>query len=107
MLLLKVEVVNDDAEALEYFCYQGNFANRKSGNPVVIILDLNLPKVDGLEVLKQIKSEPKLHLIPVVILTSSNEELGTKVISSDARPSQNYKSRVRMAILASCFFNRS
>lgn len=70
----KVDVVNDGAEALEYLFYQGNFTNRESGNPVVIILDLKLPKVDGLEVLKQIKGEPKLHLIPVVILTSSNEE---------------------------------
>lgn len=70
----KVDVVNDGAEALEYLLYQGNFANRESGNPVVIILDLKLPKVDGLQVLKQIKEEPKLRLIPVVILTSSNEE---------------------------------
>jgi CheY-like chemotaxis protein len=73
-LASKVDVVNDGAEALEYLFYRGNFANRESGNPVVIILDLKLPKVDGLEVLKQIKEEPKLHLIPVVILTSSNEE---------------------------------
>ncbi|AWW25162.1 MAG: hypothetical protein PWP56_547 [Acetobacterium sp.] len=73
-LASKVDVVNDGAEALEYLFYLGNFANRESGNPVVIILDLKLPKVDGLEVLKQIKEEPKLHLIPVVILTSSNEE---------------------------------
>lgn len=70
----KVDVVSDGAEALEYLFYQGNFANRESGNPVVIILDLKLSKVDGLEVLKQIKEEPKLQLIPVVILTSSNEE---------------------------------
>lgn len=70
----KVDVVIDGAEALDYLFYQGDFANRESGNPVVILLDIKLPKVDGLEVLKQIKEDQKLRLIPVVILTSSNEE---------------------------------
>lgn len=70
----QVDVVNDGVEALGYLFYQGNFTNRKSGDPVVILLDLKLPKIDGLAVLKQIKKEPTLQMIPVVILTSSNED---------------------------------
>jgi DNA-binding response OmpR family regulator len=70
----EVIVLGDGAEALDYLHCRGNFAGRSSENPAVLLLDLKLPKVDGLEVLKQIKSDEKLHAIPVVVLTSSREE---------------------------------
>jgi CheY-like chemotaxis protein len=70
----EVIVARDGEEALEYLYSQGKFKTRSSDNPAVILLDLKLPKVDGLEVLKQIKSEEKLRMIPVVVLTSSKEE---------------------------------
>lgn len=70
----EVVVVNDGAQALDYLYQRGQFANRGMDNPAVMLLDLKLPKVDGLEVLKQIKSDEKLKLIPVVVLTSSKEE---------------------------------
>ncbi len=54
--------------------YRGNFSTRTSDNPAVLLLDLKLPKVDGLEVLQQVKSDEKLRMIPVVVLTSSHEE---------------------------------
>ena len=69
-----IPVVRDGEEALDYLYYRGKFAGRISNNPVVVILDLKLPKIDGIEVLRQIKSDEKLRLIPVVILTSSNLE---------------------------------
>jgi two-component system, response regulator len=70
------EVVHvwDGAEALDYLCRRGLFADRSSEQPAVVLLDLKMPKVDGLEVLRQMKSEPELRLIPVVIMTSSREE---------------------------------
>ena len=70
----EVVVTRDGAEALDYFFCQGNFSTRASDNPAVLLLDLKLPKVDGLEVLQQIKSDEKLRMIPVVVLTSSREE---------------------------------
>ena len=73
-LVNEVVVVGDGAEALDYLNCRGNFAARTSGNPAVLLLDLKLPKVDGLEVLQQIKSDQKLRMIPVVVLTSSREE---------------------------------
>jgi CheY-like chemotaxis protein len=69
-----VIVVRDGAEALDYLERQGAFANRSGGNPAVILLDLKMPKVDGLEVLRRVKSDDRLKNIPVVILTSSREE---------------------------------
>lgn len=69
-----VEVARDGEEALDYLYQRGRFASRPAGNPVVILLDLKLPKVDGHEVLRTIKADEKLKLIPVVILTSSREE---------------------------------
>ena len=69
-----VVVVSDGEQALDYLYYGGNFAQRPRGNPAVILLDLKLPKIDGLEVLKKIKSDETLKMIPVVILTSSREE---------------------------------
>jgi two-component system, response regulator len=71
----KVHVVKDGAEALEYIFATGAYASRDINCiPKVILLDLKLPKVDGLEVLRQIKSNERTKLIPVVVLTSSKEE---------------------------------
>jgi CheY-like chemotaxis protein len=70
----EVVVARDGEEALDYLFRRGNFATRSTDNPAVLLLDLKLPKVDGLEVLQQIKSDPKLKLVPVVVLTSSHEE---------------------------------
>ncbi|MBA4385839.1 MAG: two-component system response regulator [Anaerolinea sp.] len=66
-------VVRDGAEALDYLYHRGVFSKIKSGKPVVILLDLKMPKVDGIEVLRIIKSDKDLQMIPVVILTSSSE----------------------------------
>jgi CheY-like chemotaxis protein len=70
----EVVVTRDGEEALDYLYCRGRFGTRTSDNPAVLLLDLKLPKVDGLEVLQQIKSDEKLRLIPVVVLTSSHEE---------------------------------
>ena len=70
----EVVVVRDGAEALDYLHRRGEFAARTVGNPAVILLDLKLPKVDGLEVLKEIRETEALKSIPVVMLTSSKEE---------------------------------
>jgi len=69
-----VFVVHDGEEALDYLSCQGKFAGRTSGAPVVVLLDLKMPKVSGLEVLKIIKADKQLRTIPVVVLTSSREE---------------------------------
>ena len=69
----KVEVVDNGAEALDYLYRRGKFKMRASGDPVVVLLDNKMPKVNGLEVLKTIKADEKLKLIPVVVLTSSRE----------------------------------
>lgn len=70
----EVVVTRDGSEALDYLYRRGAFANRKNGQPAVILLDLKMPKVDGLEVLRTVKSDPELQRIPVVMLTSSREE---------------------------------
>jgi CheY-like chemotaxis protein len=70
----EVVVATDGEEALDYLYHRGKFQTRANGNPAVLLLDLKLPKVDGLEVLQQIKSDEKLRMIPVVVLTSSREE---------------------------------
>lgn len=70
----EVVVAHDGEEALDYLNCRGKYTDRSSENPAVLLLDLKLPKVDGLEVLKEIKSDAKLRLIPVVVLTSSKEE---------------------------------
>ena len=66
--------LHDGAEALDYLYRRGEFSGRVNGNPAVVLLDLKMPKVDGLEVLRQIKSEPTLSTIPVVVMTSSRED---------------------------------
>ncbi len=70
----EVIVARDGAEALEYLRGTGAHEGRQVGNPTVVLLDLKLPKVDGLEVLKAIRTTPNLKSIPVVMLTSSKEE---------------------------------
>ena len=71
----RVEVVHDGAEALEFIFCTGAYAHRSiEHGPKVILLDLKLPKVDGLEVLRQVKADPRTAAIPVVALTSSREE---------------------------------
>jgi CheY-like chemotaxis protein len=70
----EVVVVRDGAAALDYLRCQGAYVNRPSGAPVVVLLDLKMPKVDGLEVLRQMKADETLRTIPVVMLTSSREE---------------------------------
>jgi CheY-like chemotaxis protein len=70
----EVVALRDGAEALDYLYRRGQFAGRVAGNPAVVLLDLKMPKVDGIEVLRQLKSDPQLKMIPVVILTSSREE---------------------------------
>lgn len=70
----RIDVARDGEEALDYLFRRSGFADRAPGNPSVILLDIKMPKVDGLEVLRQIKGEEKLKIIPVVILTSSREQ---------------------------------
>jgi len=69
-----VHVTRDGAEALDYLYRRGDYANLPEGNPAVILLDLKLPKIDGIEVLRTIKLDQLLKFIPVVVLTSSREE---------------------------------
>jgi CheY-like chemotaxis protein len=70
----EVVVVRDGAEALDYLKRRGQFVGRDSGQPALMLLDLKMPKVDGLEVLRHVKKDPELRLIPIVVLTSSREE---------------------------------
>ena len=70
----EVVVVRDGEEALDYLYKRGSFVSRADGNPAVVLLDLKMPKIDGLEVLRTIKSDPQLKNMPVVMLTSSREE---------------------------------
>jgi CheY-like chemotaxis protein len=70
----EVVVARDGAEALDFLFRRGAHAGRSPDNPVVILLDLKMPKVDGLEVLRQVKADASLRTIPVVMLTSSREE---------------------------------
>jgi len=68
-------VVRDGAEALDYLFGTGKFARRDiTDTPAVVFLDLNLPKIGGLDVLKRLRADPRTHRQPIVILTSSNEE---------------------------------
>ena len=66
--------LQDGVEALDYLYRRGEFAGRTNGNPAVVLLDLKMPKVGGIEVLRQINGEPGLAMIPVVVMTSSRED---------------------------------
>ncbi|MBN8230041.1 response regulator [Corallococcus macrosporus] len=70
----EVVVVRDGQQALDYLFRKGEYAGRQDGHPAVVLLDLKLPKVDGLEVLEKVKGAPELKAVPVVMLTSSREE---------------------------------
>lgn len=70
----RLEVVRDGAEALDYLFATGAWAGKPAGNPSLVLLDLKLPKIGGLDVLRRLRAEPHTKLIPVVILTSSAEE---------------------------------
>lgn len=70
----EVVMVEDGAEALDYLHRRGDYETRAEGNPVLTLLDIKMPKVDGLEVLREIKADERLKMIPVVILTSSRQE---------------------------------
>lgn len=70
----RIEIARDGEEALNYIFRRESFSRRPEGNPRLILLDLKLPKVDGLEVLRQVKEDPATRAIPVVILTSSRQE---------------------------------
>jgi CheY-like chemotaxis protein len=73
-VLNEVDVTRDGAETLDYLWRRGRYADRPAGDPVLMLLDLKMPKVDGMEVLRQVKSSPVLRTIPTVVLTSSREE---------------------------------
>jgi CheY-like chemotaxis protein len=71
----QVLVVGDGEEALNFLCAKGKFSNRnQASRPKIVLLDLKLPKIDGLEVLREIKGNPATKMIPVIVLTSSKEE---------------------------------
>ena len=70
----EVVIARDGAEALDYLHRRDRFAGREPGNPALVLLDLKMPKVDGLDVLRHVKSDSNLKTIPVVVLTSSREE---------------------------------
>lgn len=69
-----MEVVGDGVEVMDYLRCSGRFDGRTGGNPLLILLDLKMPRMDGLEVLRQIKADPGFNRIPVVVMTSSHEE---------------------------------
>ncbi|HVU31853.1 MAG TPA: response regulator [Opitutaceae bacterium] len=70
----EIDVVSNGAEALDYLFKRGRFAGRAGGNPTLLLLDLKMPKVDGIEVVRLAKEDPNLRTIPIVMLTSSREE---------------------------------
>lgn len=69
----EIMIARDGVEALDYLYRRGEYALRPEGNPVVILLDIKMPRLDGLQVLRQLKADEKMRLIPIVILTSSRE----------------------------------
>jgi two-component system response regulator len=73
-ITIKVDVTRDGAEALDYIFCQGAYADRPDEKPTFVMLDLNLPRVGGLEVLSRIRADPRTTLVPVVILSSSDHE---------------------------------
>jgi CheY-like chemotaxis protein len=70
----KIVTMSDGAQALDYLHREGSYADRTDAQPTLILLDVKLPRVDGLEVLHHIKTDPELRLLPVVMLTSSRQE---------------------------------
>lgn len=70
----EIVVVNDGAQVMDFLCRRGEFSARSPVDPAVIVLDLKMPRVDGLEALRQIRADATLRVLPIVILTSSREE---------------------------------
>lgn len=70
----EVMVVRDGVEALDYLRHRGPYALRENGHPAVVFLDIKMPRLDGVEVLREIRSDPSLRMIPVVMVTSSREQ---------------------------------
>lgn len=70
----KIVSVGDGVEAMEFLQYEGKFNNREKGNPAVLLLDIKMPRMDGIELLEAIRNDDKLKTLPVVMLTSSREE---------------------------------
>lgn len=70
----RIERVSDGVEALDYLRLQGNFESRTGGLPRLVLLDLKMPRMDGLQVLRELKTDPRLRAVPVVMMTSSREE---------------------------------
>ncbi|HEY9595112.1 MAG TPA: response regulator [Spirochaetia bacterium] len=70
----KVDVARDGQEVMDYLNREGRYSTRESGLPVLVLLDLKMPKLDGIDVLKRLKGDPRFRSIPVVMLTSSREE---------------------------------
>ena len=70
-----IVIARDGAEAIDYLFATGSHEGRNTGDPAVVLLDLKLPKVDGIEVLERVKNDPSRRQIPIVMLTSSREEL--------------------------------
>lgn len=70
----EVEVVRDGVDALDYMYRRGAFVGRPEGSPVVILLDLKMPRTDGVQVVRQLKADPVMRAIPIVILSSSRED---------------------------------
>ena len=73
-LVNEIHVARDGAEALDFLHRRGPFARRPAADPAVILLDIKMPLIDGVEVLRTLKGDPRLQLIPVVMLTSSRED---------------------------------
>lgn len=73
-LVNPIVLVEDGVETLDYLLYRGRFADREKGNPAVLLLDIKMPRMDGLEVLQKLRADEQLRRIPVVILSSSREE---------------------------------
>jgi two-component system, response regulator len=69
-----IQVAVDGEEAVHFLFREGKFADRPEGNPQLVLLDLKLPKIDGMEVLRRLRTDPRTRSIPVVVLTSSREE---------------------------------
>ncbi|HEV7217769.1 MAG: response regulator [Terriglobales bacterium] len=93
----RIEIVRDGAEALDFLFCRGTHAEQEFSAPKLILLDLKLPKVDGLEVLRAIREDERTKLIPVVILTSSNEQRDLV---------ESYKSHVNSYIQKPVDFNQ-
>lgn len=70
-----IVIMRDGSEALDFLLRRGQYASREEGTPIVVFLDLKMPKMDGLDVLQRMKDDPALQTIPVVMLTSSNQEV--------------------------------